>query len=171
MVNVRPQPAPPEPASRFSVLLTQDRPRTGVHWTHQLPRLLEPFGVRSYVANTGRDALELAERNSIHAAVVDLATPYGNASDTRRTDRLAAGFWLLDLMRRLPERPPVVAVSNTATRTEIDRVMTEALRLGAFTVITGPISLEALLNAFQRVVDRRYHGQWPSIPEPRNGTA
>jgi len=166
MVNVRPHPAQ-RPQARFSVLLTEDRPRPAHHWTHQLPRLLEPFGVHTHIASTGQQALAVAEEHSIHAAVIDLATPYGNRHDARRTDRLAAGFWLLDLMRRLPDRPPVVAVSTSATQAEVDRIMNEGLRLGAFTVITGPIQIDALLHAFQRVVDRRYNGRWPNHLQPR----
>ena len=165
MVNVRPQPA--DRPARFNVLLTEDRPRAGTHWTRQFPRLLEPHGVESFIAHTGKEALDVAEHYEIHAAVIDLATPYGSDADRRRTDRLDSGYWLLQLIRKLPNKPPVVAVNPNATQREADRMLQEALRLGAFTVLTGPVQMEQLLGVFRRVLDRHYHGNWPNMkPSP-----
>jgi len=152
--------------SRFNLLLTQDRPHTGEqhHWTHQLPRLLEPHGVEAFLASTGRDAIDLAERQPIHAAVVDLGTPVGDEQQPRQQS--AEGLWLLELIRRLPNRPPVVLLRKPATsRTQADRLLREALRLGVFTVMNKPVQLEQLLTVFQRLMDKRYQGAWPGNPQ------
>ncbi len=73
MVNVRIQ-----PDARLNVLLTQDRQYPGEHWTAQLPRLLEPQGVASYLARTVQEAIDFAENMQIHAAVIDLGIPMGD---------------------------------------------------------------------------------------------
>lgn len=156
--------------SRFNVLLTEDRPHSDVHWISQLPRLLQPQGVMAYVAGTGREAVELAERTEIHAAVIDLGTPIGDAADAADPVRAApGGFWMLELMRRLPSRPPVVMLRPPAfSRRQADRILTEALRLGVFSVMNKPVDLEQLLAVFQRLIDRRYRGAWPGRRSPRD---
>jgi CheY-like chemotaxis protein len=175
-----------QPDARFNVLVTEDRPHDPGYWTHQLPRLLEPQGVAAYVVHTGHDAMSLADQLVIHAAVIDMATPLGEgepvgdspgASPAERSlvaelHRLAtaaaepAGLWLLELFRRLPNRPPVVVVHNNSdSQRQVDRLLCDALRLGAFSVLNKPVGLEQLLRVFQRLVDRQYRGAWPA-PAP-----
>ena len=166
MVNVRPQPhRESHPESRFTVLLTEDREHAVEHWTHQLPRLLQPQGVQAYVARTGQEALELAKQVPVHAAVIDLLTP---ADERSGTGRAPGGLWLLELLRRSPQRPPVVLVSNpTYSQRQLQRYLNEALRLGAFSVINRPVELEALLESIRRLIDRRYKGTWPISVDPQ----
>lgn len=157
MVSVRP--ANP---SRFNVLLTQDRDHAIEHWTRQLPRLLEPLGVQAHLARTGREAVDLAGRLELHAAVVDLLTPADDMRSPAR-DPLPGGLWLLQVLRRKPNRPPVVVVANDAyTLRQAQRYLNEALRLGAFSVINRPVDLDPLLQVIRRLIDRRYAGAWPS---------
>ena len=159
MVTVRLKPEP-----RFNVLLTEDRPHADVHWTRQLPRLLEPQGVVSYVAQTAREAIDMAERTEVHAAVIDLATPLGDAECVQSfpVPGMAGGLWLLELLRRLPNRPPVVIVRGPAfSPRHADRLLTDALRLGVFSVVDKPVELEQLLTVFRRLMDKRYRGTWP----------
>lgn len=156
--------------SRFNVLLTEDdRPRGDEHWVRQFPRLLEPQGVTAYVAHTGEEAIDLAGHVEFHAAVIDLGTP-------RTPDQPApvggsqlpgaGGIWLLELFRRLPNRPPTVIVTSRyhAAR-DVDRFLREALRLGAFSVLHQPIDLERMLAVFRSLVDRQYRGNWPQSPD------
>lgn len=173
MVNVRSQ-----SSARLNVLITEDRPHAPEHWTGQLPRLLEPQGVAAYLARSGQEAIDLAQRVRIHAAVVDWSTPIG-AGDWRASrnvgelnDRgsdvsrgglgMTAGIWLLELFKRLPNHPPVVVVRGPAySQRQFDRLMREALRLGVFSVVNKPVDLEQMLTVFRRMIDRRYRGSWP----------
>lgn len=145
---------------RFNVLLTEEREPTVAHWTRQLPRLLQPQGVRAFVARSGEEAFELVGREPIHAALIDASTP--RLARQSAEDQFA-DLWLLELFRRMPNRPPVVVV-NTRPRgdRELQRFLNQALRLGAFSVINRPNDLETLLRVIQRVVDRQYAGNWPS---------
>jgi len=158
--------------SRFNLLLTEDRPHDvgEQHWTSQLPQLLVSQGVNSLVVDSGEKAIALAERMEIHAAVIDLATPRGhdNALPPRPGASSAfagagpGGLWLLELFRRLPNRPPVVLLRKPAySYVQAQRLLREALRLGAFSVMNKPVEIEQLLAVFQRLVDRRYSGTWP----------
>ena len=155
-----------QPSARFNVLLTEDRPREPEHWTRQLPLLLEPQGVAAYLAQTGQEAVDLAGRIEMHAAVIDMSTPVSDApAEAGQTLSSAreGGLWLLELMRRLPKRPAIVVIRTPASDTrQAERVLGDALRLGAFSVLDKPVGLEQLLAVFRRVVDRRYHGFWPA---------
>ncbi len=161
-----------QPSSRLNVLITEDRPHPPEHWTSQLPRLLEPQGIVAYLARSGREAIDLTERVHIHAAVIDMGTPLGTTASPKPgydapipaapTNAAAAGIWLLELFRRLPYRPPVVVVRGPAySRRHLDRIMREALRLGAFSVVNKPVDIEQMLVVFRAVIDRRYRGHWP----------
>lgn len=168
------------PGSRFNVLLAEDREHSVEHWFHQLPRLLEPQGVRSFVARTGNEAMQIVESVQIHAAVIDLDTPPG--APTRRpapgsktagaAGRAAGinpggGLWLLDVLRRASHRPPVVVVNDVRLPpAQVQRLLNEALRLGAFSVVDRPNDLHDLLVVLRRLLDRAYQGQWPVPGDP-----
>lgn len=153
MLNVRIQPGD----SRLNVLLTEDRPHAPEHWSRQIGRLLEPMGITAHLAPTAREAIDVADRHTIHAAVIDLGTPLGD--DGAKSQ---GGLWLVELFRRMPGKPPVVLINSpTYSQRQADRLLREALSLGAFSVMNKPIDLEQLLGVFRRLVDRQYKGSWP----------
>ncbi len=164
MVNVRPPSFEHDDLhahrrARFNVLLTQDREQNIEHWTRQLPRLMEPLGVEAFVATNGREALDLASTHPIHAALIDLATPADPAAGLGTP----GGIWLLEVLARRPQRPPVVVVNTrTFTPGSTQRYLSQALRLGAFSVIDQPSELNQLLAVIQRILERHHRGQWPA---------
>jgi CheY-like chemotaxis protein len=148
---------------RLNLLLTEQPAEGPEHWARQLPRLLQTQGVRPYVAHTGREAFDLAGRVPMHAALIDLATPLGEDRGAGGDD--PGGLWLLELLRRMPDHPPAVVINTRAySERQLQRLLNEALRRGAFSVVNRPRDLEELLAAIQRVVDRRYQGHWPDRP-------
>ena len=156
---------PHQPASRFNVLLTEDREHAVGHWTRQLPRLLEPQGVRAYVARTGREAVAMVHDLEIHAALIDLATPQDDPNPGADSSPVgeAQGLWVLEVLKRLPNRPPIVMVNSRAiARIQAQRFLNDALRLGAFSVVNRPSDLEDMLAVIRRLIDRQYEGTWPS---------
>ena len=168
----RPDAGPPATpfGGRFNVLLTEDRDRPVEHWTRQLPRLIEPLGIHTHIARSAPEALALHAKITFHAAVVDLATPSGPGSAEAN-----GGLWLLKVLRRSEAHPPVVVVNSRATQRQAVKLLNEALRLGAFSVVNPPVQIERLLGAIHRLIDRRYAGQWPAGPpqtadgEPHSG--
>lgn len=149
------------PSSCFNVLLTEDRPHAAEHYTRQLGQLLRPQGVHAFVVQSGEQAMELVESTPIHAAVIDSATPRsGKAGQVSASQ--SSGLWLLELLHRLPNRPPVVLVRGPSSENvQARRMLSEALRLGAFTVLDKPVDLEQLLAVFHRLLQRQYRGCWP----------
>jgi len=144
---------------RFRVLLTEDRARPDEHWTRQVPALLRPMGVEAHVASTGKQALEILHAGRVHAAVIDLNTPAPNAAGN---DPGAGGLWLMQVIHRLPAKPPVVVVnSRSYSQRQVQRLLNQALDLGAFSVINWPVQLDTLLATFQRLLERAYNNAWP----------
>lgn len=161
MLNVRPpQPDSPPSDARFRVLLTEDRARPDEHWTRQVPPLLGPLGVEASIATNSREALAILESTPIHAAVIDLNTPAPQ-------NETGGGLWLMQVIQRLPSRPPVVVVnSQSYSQRQVQRLLNQALELGAFSVINWPVKIDTLLVTFQRLIERAYNNHWPDGQRP-----
>ena len=90
------------PGGRLNVLLSDgDQP-----WAQQLPRLLEPMGVRSIRIAHADEALEVIRSEPIHAAVIDVGLPMGESLGPHAT----GGLKLLRVIQRLEPTPPAVVV-------------------------------------------------------------
>ena len=70
-------------------------------WADRLPRLLEPMGVHSLRAGTGREATLAIDSFPIHMAIVDLSLPLDANPDPAGAPE--AGPRLLEILRRLAE--------------------------------------------------------------------
>lgn len=132
----------------------------------RLPRLLEPMGVVSHRAGTGKDASRLIQNRTIHIAVVDLGLPLEAPATAEADPEFSEGGpRLLELLRRLDDPPPVVAVKRRARTSRDDaREIAAALRLGAFAVVDRPRAvsdLDVMLGVLRRCLDRHYRGRWP----------
>ncbi len=136
-------------------------------WIERLPRLLEPMGVRSHVAQSGRQASRLIATNPIHVAVVDLGLPLDETAEPSRGEEAEwseGGPRLLELLARLSEPPPVVAVKRSRTHRDDARDIAAALRHGAFAVVDRPhdaAGLNMMLEVLSRCLERHYKGGWP----------
>src|SRR5439155_4609427 len=60
-----------QPGGRFKVLLANEQEG----WHQTVRRLLEPQGVQTLSARSGREALELIESTPVHVAVLDAQMP------------------------------------------------------------------------------------------------
>lgn len=150
------------------MLLTEgDQP-----WSQQLPRLLAPQGVRTIQVHSVDEAMDAMEREPIHAAVVDLGLPLVGREGEDKPRRLdearsglvdTGGLKLLRIIRKLTPAPPAVVVRGRLFdgRTD-DRLLAEALKLDAFSVLDQPVHLEQLLETLRRLLQRHYGGLWPT---------
>lgn len=150
--------------SRLNLLLSYAGWQTDA-WVDHLPRLLEPMGIQSHRATTGAEASRVIRATPIHIAVVDLGLPLDSGGAGAEAPELGEGGpRLLELLARLDQPPPVVAVKRCRTSRDDRRDLCEALRLGAFAVIDRPRELSDLntvLEVLRRVLQRHYQGRWP----------
>lgn len=132
-------------------------------WADHLPRLLEPFGVAAWRADSAQEATTLIRRMPVHIAVVDLSMPLARTSEQQESIE-AAGLRVLELLARLDQPPPTVVVNRRRTRREESRQLATALEAGVFAVLEPPVRVETALEVMRRVLRRHYADRWPTAP-------
>lgn len=129
--------------NRFTVLLANEQEE----WHQVVRQLLEPQGVQTIAAHSGREALSLIESTPIHVAVLDVQMPQ------------LGGLQVVRILRESQHAPPAILLAHHLT----DHLLHEALGMRVFSVLSKPVDLNLLLDAMARVVRRHYEGRWPSL--------
>ena len=136
--------------TRFTVLLANEQEA----WHDHVRRLLEPQGVQTISARSGREALTVIERQPVHVAVLDTQMPQ------------LGGLQVVRMMRQMNKAdagrglkaPPAILVANDLT----SHLLREALMMHVFSVLSKPVDLNVLLDALARVMRRHYESRWPT---------
>jgi len=136
-------------SSRFTVLLPIEQDG----WHRTIVGLLEPQGVQTILAHSGREALDLIENTSLHAVVLDMQMPG------------LGGFQILKLMRELGKTIPVVLLAERLS----DYLLREALGMRVFSVLSKPVDFNLLLDALARIIRRYHENRWPIEPRETKG--
>lgn len=145
-------------ASRLNLLLSYAGWRDQ-SWADQLPRLLEPMGVSSIRVKSGTEAANVIRSRPIHIAIVDLGLPL---DQSHGADDGEGGTRILQLLRRLDAPPPTLAVCRSSSNEQaFQRLLSEALREGAFAVMGEPVRMEEMLATLRRILQRFYRDTWP----------
>ena len=150
--------------NRFTILLADERAASGSsrgrrdddaatdRWHETVTLLLEPQGVTTVSARTGREALERIEASErggpegrIHVAVLGERLP------------TLGGLQVVRLARALPHAPPAVLLTRRAS----GHLLSEAIAMSVFSVLTKPVDPDVLLDTLARVMRRHYEGRWP----------
>ena len=127
--------------TRFTVLLANDQEV----WHDNVRRLLEPQGVQTLSARSGREALDVMQRQPVHVAVLDQQMPQ------------LGGLQVVRMMRDLKSAPPAILLANDLT----SHLLREALMMHVFSVLSKPVDLNVLLDSLARVIRRHYESRWP----------
>lgn len=127
--------------NRFTVLL----PAEQAGWHQTVARLLEPQGVHTLLARSGREALGIIESTTVHAVVLDTQMPQ------------LGGLQVIKLMRELHKAPPAILLTNHLT----NHLLREALGMQVFSVLSKPVDFNLLLDALARVLRRYHENRWP----------
>ena len=135
MVNAQPH------NNRFTVLLANEQE----NWHQTVRGLLEPQGVQTISAHSGREALQLLESQPVHVAVLDHQMPQ------------LGGLQVIKLMRELHKAPPSILLAHYLT----SHLLREALGMHVFSVLSKPVDPNVLLDALARVLRRYYESRWP----------
>jgi CheY-like chemotaxis protein len=131
--------------SRFTVLLANE----AEGWHQTIRSLLEPQGVATVTARSGREALDLVQQRQIHVVVLDQQMPQ------------LGGLQVIKLMREMKPSaapPPAILLANQLTT----HLLHEALGMHVFSVLSKPVDFNLLLDTLARVLRRHYEGRWPS---------
>jgi two-component system sensor histidine kinase RpfC len=136
------------PNHRFTVLLANEQEG----WHQTVRQLLQPQGVETVSARSGREALNLMESRPFHCAVLDAHMPQ------------LGGLQVIKLMREVQSRrdatqaiPPAILLANQLT----SHLLHEALGMHVFSVLSKPVDFNVLLDTLARVLRRHYENKWP----------
>jgi len=134
-------------SNRLTVLLANEQEG----WHQTIRGLLEPQGVRTVAARSGREALDLIESRTIHVAVLDQQMPQ------------LGGLQVVKLMREMRgtpahPQPTAILLANQLT----NNLLHEALGMHVFTVLTKPVDFNLLLDSIARVLKRYHESKWPA---------
>jgi DNA-binding NtrC family response regulator len=129
------------PSSRLTVLLANEQEG----WQHTVRGLLEPQGVQTVTARSGREALSMLESQPIHVAVLDQQMPQ------------LGGLQIVKLMREMHKAPPTILVARELN----SHLLREALGMQVFSVLSKPVDLNVLLDTLARVLRRYHESRWP----------
>jgi CheY-like chemotaxis protein len=136
-------------SSRFTVLL----PIGQEGWHRTIVGLLQPQGVQTILAHSGREALDLIENTPLHAVVLDMQMPG------------LGGLQILKLMRELGKTIPVVLLAERLS----NYLLREALGMRVFSVLSKPVDFNLLLDALARIIRRYHENRWPIEPRETKG--
>ena len=127
---------------RLTVLLANDQD----DWHKTVRGLLEPQGVQTILARSGREALEVLESRPVHVAVLDHQMPQ------------LGGLQVIRLFREFNKgTPPAILLAHDLT----SHLLREALGMHVFSVLSKPVDTNLLLDAMARVMRRYYESRWP----------
>jgi DNA-binding NtrC family response regulator len=135
--------------SRFTVLLANEQEG----WHQTIRGLLEPQGVQTVMAKSGREALHLIETRPIHVAVLDQQMPQ------------LGGLQVVKLMREIQKAPPAILLARELN----SHLLREALGMHVFSVLSKPVDLNVLLDTLARVLRRYHESRWPDGKKPNEG--
>jgi len=128
-------------STRLTVLLANEQEG----WHQTVRQLLEPQGVETVTARSGREALNLIESRPIHVAVLDQQMPQ------------LGGMQVIKLMREMHDAPPAILLASQLST----NLLHDALSMHVFSVLSKPVDFNVLLDALARVLRRHYEGRWP----------
>lgn len=114
-------------------------------WSVTVRKLLEPQGIQTLYAHSGREALRLIETGAIHVAVLDQQMPQ------------LGGMQVVKRMMALPDAPPAILLADHLT----NHLLHEALGMKVFSVLSKPVDFNLLLDSLARVMKRHYESRWP----------
>jgi CheY-like chemotaxis protein len=145
---------------RFTVLLANEQEG----WHQTVRQLLQPQGVETVSARSGREALSLLETRPIHVAVLDAHMPQ------------LGGLQVIKMLREIQARratpglnfggvfvPPAILLANQLT----SHLLHEALGMHVFSVLSKPVDFNLLLDTLARVLRRHYENKWPGETDSR----
>lgn len=125
-------------ARPYSILITDDD--RGCR--ESLREIVEPEGFRTLLASSGEEALDIVREEPVHLALLDMHMP-----------RLT-GLETLQLVRQINTMLPVILVTADAS----ERLMRQAFRAHAYSVIPKPVSKNVVLYTVVRALMRAYGG-------------
>ncbi|HHT9120658.1 MAG TPA: response regulator [Candidatus Hypogeohydataceae bacterium YC41] len=125
---------------KYSLLITDE----DEGYRRHLQETFEPKGYNTYLAGSGREAIEIAREVLIHALIMDMDLPDISGLEAFRYIKHEVKLIL-----------PCILLSCDTTK----ELMLRALSANAYTVISKPVNLEVILFAVEQLIKKYYLGK------------
>ena len=120
----------------YTILITDDDPAA----RETLREVFEPQGYRTYLAESGEEAIELIRQNEVQLALMDMHMPRLSCLETMAIDRQIKGV--------------IPAILITADRDE--NLLRRALSEHAFCVLAKPVSKHVVIYVVTKALQKYY---------------
>jgi CheY-like chemotaxis protein len=121
---------------RPSLLITDDDPLA----RETLREIFEPVGYRTFLAESGEEALDIVQQQDVHLALMDLHLP-----------RLS-GLETMSLVHQIKGVLPVILITGE----QDDNLLRKALSANAFCVLAKPVSRNVVIYVVTRALEKYY---------------
>jgi CheY-like chemotaxis protein len=122
---------------RPSILITDDDPVA----RETLREIFEPVGYRTFLAESGEEAIDIVREQDVHLALMDFHLPK------------LSGLETITLVRQIKGVLPVILI--TAERDD-NLLLRKALSAHAFCVLAKPVSKNIVIYVVTRALEKYY---------------
>ena len=123
-------------AHPYSILVTDDDPAS----RETFREIFEPVGFRTFLAESGEEAIEIVNRHDVHLALMDMHLPK------------LSGLETMEIVRQIKGMFPMILISAD----QDERLMRRALSAQAYSVLSKPVSRNLVIYVVQRALDKFY---------------
>ena len=120
----------------YSILVTDDDPAC----RETFREIFEPVGFRTFLAESGEEAIEIVNRHDVHLALMDMHLPK------------LSGLETMAIVRQIKGMFPMILISAESD----DRLMRRALSAQAYSVLSKPVSRNLVIYVVQRALEKFY---------------
>ena len=131
-------------------------------WPRAVTEIFQPRGINALLAESTADAVRLVSNSRIHLAILNYQcdSPAREPASTREARRGISGLSMLRLVRKHDSLLPCILLAHSVN----DRLLAEALSLGAFSVLAKPVDLDLLVHQINRLFQKWYSSNVFSPP-------
>jgi CheY-like chemotaxis protein len=120
----------------YSLLITDDDPAA----RETLRDIFEPVGYRTFLAESGEQAIDIVRRQDVHLALMDMHMP-----------RLT-GLETMQLVRQIRGSLPTILISAD----QDENLLRKALSAHVFCVLAKPVSRDVVIYVVSRALEKFY---------------
>src|SRR5208283_321233 len=121
----------------YSILITDDDPDA----RETLRDVFEPEGFRTFLAESGEEAIDIVRQHEVHLALMDMHLP-----------RLS-GLETIAIVRQMKGVMPAILI----TADQDDNLMRRALSEHAFCVLAKPVSKHVVIYVVHKALEKYYN--------------
>ena len=120
----------------YSILITDDDPGS----RESLREIFEPEGYRTFLAESGEEAIDIVRGNDVHLALMDFHLPRLNGLET------------MQIVHQLKGLLPMILISAE----QDDNLLRKALSAHAYSVMAKPLSKNLVIYVVTRALEKFY---------------